>query len=349
MKETKDNLNEEFSIRFLINRFSDLFSFLNVNKNHIILSSISILFFTISFNYLIKPKYYAQTSFVLDNDNSKGMGELSSVASLAGINPSSFIDASSLFQIDNIQDLYRSDAMLKKTLLSYGDFNDGKRLIINKLGKIENKSNKWKDKKIVFDKENNLNRKQDSVIKIITKKIREKNLVVTKPSRKTTILNIEFNHYNEEFAKIFNEKLVANVNEFYIESKSFKTSINLNVLQKESDSVRQVLNNSIQILAALDESIPKLNPLLKTLKIPYQKALIDVQANTAIFQELVKQLELAKVSHRNSTPLIQIIDKPTYPLENSKWKLLETLFYGSFLGLILSIILKMIHSLYKKL
>jgi len=173
--------------------------------------------------------------------------------------------------------------------------------------------------------------------------------LVTKPSRKTTILNVEFNHYNEEFAKIFNEKLVSNVNEFYIKSKSFKTGINLNVLQKESDSVRNVLNNSIQILAALDEGIPKLNPLLKTLKTPYQKAMVDVQANTAIFQELVKQLELAKVSHRNSTPLIQIIDRPTYPLENSKWKLSETLFYGSILGLALSIMLQMILSLYKKL
>ena len=348
MKE-KHNLIEEFSIKFLINRISDFFSFLNSHKNQIILNSFSIIFFTISFNYLIKPKYYAKTSFVLDNDNSKGMGELSTVASLAGINPSSFIDASSLFQIDNIQDLYRSDAMLKKTLLSYGDFNDGKILIINKLGKIQNKSDKWKANKIVFDKENNLNRIQDSVIKITIKKIREKNLVVSKPSRKTTILNVEFNHYNEEFAKIFNEKLVANVNEFYINSKSFKTGINLNVLQKESDSVRQALNNSIQILAALDESIPKLNPLLKTLKTPYQKVMIDVEANTAIFKELVKQLELAKVSHRNSTPLIQIIDRPTYPLENSKWKLTETLFYGSVLGFVLSVILQIIVSWYKKL
>ena len=349
MKKTNDNLVEEFSVRFLINRISDFFSFLKSHKNQIILSSICVLFFTISFNYLIKPKYFAQTSFVLDNDNSKGMGELSSVASLAGINPSSFIDASSLFQIDNIQDLYRSDAMLKRTLLSHGDFNGGKMLIINKLGKIQNKSDKWKANKIVFDKEDNLSRVQDSIIKIITKKIREKNLLVSKPSRKTTILNVEFNHHNEEFAKIFNEKLVSNVNEFYIKSKSLKTGLNLNVLQKESDSIRQVLNNSIQILAVLDESIPKLNPLLKTLKTPYQKALIDVQANTAIFQELVKQLELAKVSHRNSTPLIQIIDSPTYPLENSKWKLSETLFYGSILGLALSIILQMIFSLYKKL
>ena len=48
------------------------------------------------------------------------MGELSSVASLAGINPSTFIDASSLFQIDNIQDLYRSNAMLKDSCLAMG-------------------------------------------------------------------------------------------------------------------------------------------------------------------------------------------------------------------------------------
>ncbi len=48
------------------------------------------------------------------------MGDLSSLASLAGINASSFIDASSLFQIDNIQELYRSNSMIKKTLMSQG-------------------------------------------------------------------------------------------------------------------------------------------------------------------------------------------------------------------------------------
>ena len=47
-------------------------------------------------------------------------------------------------------------------------------LLINVLGKIQNKSDKWKANKIVFDKENNLNRIQDSVIKITIKKIREK-------------------------------------------------------------------------------------------------------------------------------------------------------------------------------
>jgi hypothetical protein len=238
--------------------------------------------------------------------------------------------------------------MLKKTLLSQGIFNKKENLLINRLGEIEKKISKWNLNNISFDNNLKLNRSHDSIIKKVIKKIREKNLIVSKPSRKTTILNISFNHKNEEFAKIFNEKLVLNVNNFYIKSKSFKTGLNLNILQKESDSVRLVLNNSIQILAALDEGLPNLNPLLKTLRTPYQKAMVDVQANTAIFEELVKQLELAKVSHRNSTPLIQVIDSPIYPLENSKWKLSETLLYGLTLGLFLSVIFNLIFSLLKK-
>ena len=348
MNKIKDDLIDEFSISYLLNRLKYFFYFLFSLKNHIFYSTACILFFTISYNYLIPPTYFAQTSFVLDNDNSDGMGELSSIASLAGINPSSFIDASSLFQIDNIQDLYRSDAMLKKTLLSQGVFNKKENLLINRLGEIEKKINKWNLNDINFDNNLNLSRSQDSIIKMEIKKIREKNLIVSKPSRKTTILNISFYHKNEEFAKIFNEKLVSNVNDFYRKSKSFKTGINLSILQKESDSVRLVLNNSIQILAALDEALPNSNPLLKTLRTPFQKAVVDVQANTAIFQELVKQLELAKVSHRNSMPLIQVIDSPTYPLENSKWKLSETLLYGLIFGLFFSVIFNLMLSLLKK-
>ena len=87
--------------------------------NQIIFGSIIVLFFTISYNYLISPIHYARTTFVLDNENSAGsIGDLSSLASLAGINASSFIDASSLFQIDNIQELYRSNNMLKQGLLA---------------------------------------------------------------------------------------------------------------------------------------------------------------------------------------------------------------------------------------
>ena len=106
MSIQENNLEEEkISLSFLIHGFKDWLRFLFSKTNLIIYGTISVLFFTISYNYLISPIHYARTTFVLDNENSAGsMGDLSSLASLAGINASSFIDASSLFQIDNIQE-----------------------------------------------------------------------------------------------------------------------------------------------------------------------------------------------------------------------------------------------------
>ena len=332
MNKNQDS-EEIFSIYNLLSKIKNFLYFLKTKNNQFFLGVYIAIFFTISYNYLISPTHFARTTFVLDNDSSEGMGELSSIASLAGINPSSFIDASSLFQIDNIQDLYRSNAMLKKTLLSNGVFDNKSELLINRLGKFENSINKWSNKNIFFKDSKTTIRSQDSIVKVLIKKIKENNLIVNKPSRKTTILEVGFDHKDEEFAKIFNENLVSIVNEFYLKSKTLKTSLNLIILQRQSDSVRDVLNNSIQILAELDEKIPNSNPLLKTNKTPFQKAAVDVQANTAIFAELVKQLEIAKISHRNNTPLIQIIDSPIYPLENSRWNLPKTLVYGFFLGI----------------
>ena len=184
---------------------------------------------------------------------------------------------------------------------------------------------------------NKTSRVQDSLIKGLVKLIKKEYLLVDKPSRKTTILEIGFDHKDEVLAKSFNENLVQIVNQFYNKTKTLKTGANLKILQRQSDSVKIVLDSSIMILAETDQNIPNPNPLSKVNLVPYQKAMIDVQANSAIYQELLKQLELAKVTHRNNMPLIQVIDKPSYPLENSRWKLFKTLIYGLIFGFSFSV------------
>ena len=342
MSIEENNFEEEkISLSFLIKGFREWISFLFSNINQIIFGTISILFFTISNNYLISPVHYARTTFVLDNENSAGsMGDLSSLASLAGINASSFIDASSLFQIDNIQELYKSNSMIKKTLLS--DFNIGNKnyLIIDRFIKAEKLENKWKNLgvEIVDFKNKQPSRIKDSLIKELIKIIKKDFLTVNKPSRKTTILEIGFDHKDEILAKIFNENLVGIVNNFYNKTRTLKTGLNLEILQRQADSIKIVLDTSIMMLAETDQSIPNPNPLTKISQVPYQKAMIDVQTNGAIYQELLKQLELAKVTHRNKTPLIQIIDQPEFPLDNSRWKLLKSIVYGLMFGLSLTIL-----------
>ena len=275
----------------------------------------------------------------MDNDSTNSMGDLTSLASLAGINASSFIDASSLFQIDNIQELYRSNSMIKKTLLSKSKIDKKDILIIERFIKAENLEKKWTS--VGFNiknlSSNKTSRVQDSLIKDLVKLIKKEYLVVDKPSRKTTILEIGFDHKDEILAKTFNENLVQIVNQFYNKTKTLKTGVNLKILQRQSDSVKIVLDTSIMLLAEIDQSIPNANPLSKVNLVPYQKVMIDVQTNSAIYGELLKQLELAKVTHRNNMPLIQVIDKPSYPLENSRWKLFKTLIYGLIFGFSFSI------------
>ena len=338
-----DNNSEEekISLIFLIHSFKEWLLFLILKKNQIIFGTIFFLFFTISSNYLISPVHYAKTTFVLDNENSAGsMGDLSSLASIAGINASSFIDSSSLFQIDNIQELYKSHSMIKKTLLSDVDFENKNFLIIERFIKAERLEKKWKKLGVEINdfKSKYSTRIKDSLIKELVKIIKKDFLIVNKPSRKTTILEIGFYHKDEILAKTFNENLVGIVNNFYNKTKTLKTGLNLEILQRQADSVKIVLDTSIMMLAEIDQSIPNPNPLTKVSQVPYQKAMIDVQTNGAIYQELLKQLELAKVTHRNKTPLIQIIDKPELPLENSRWKLLKAILYGLMLGLSLTVL-----------
>ena len=341
MKYKNNHVEEKISLSFLVNGFKDWLGFLFSKTNLITYGTLSVLFFTISYNYLISPVYYARTTFVLDNENSAGsMGDLSSLASLAGINASSFIDASSLFQIDNIQELYRSNSMIKKTLLSNANYSNKNFSIIERFIKAESLENKLNNLGIQMSDFNlkKSSRLKDSLVKELIKIIKKDYLIVDKPSRKTTILEIGFDHKDEVLAKIFNENLVRIVNDFYNKTKTLKTGLNLEILQRQADSIKIVLDTSIMMLAETDQSIPNPNPLTKVSLVPYQKAMIDVQANSAIYQELLKQLELAKVTHRNKTPLIQIIDKPEFPLGNSRWKLSKTIVYGLILGLLLSIL-----------
>jgi len=335
LSEKNDHIEESISISFIVDSIKDWVSFIFSKRKIVIRGTIIIMILIISYNYIKSPVHYARTTFVLDNDTSSGsMGDLSSLASLAGINASSFIDASSLFQIDNIQELYRSSSMLKNTLLSSAKINDKEILIIERFAKAEKLINKWRKLGINLEdfKNKKLSRLQDSLIKESIKLIKKEYLLVDKPSRKTTILEIGFIHKDELLAKSFNENLVSIVNKFYFDTKTLKTGANLEILKKQSDSVKNVLNESILVLAEKDQNIPYLNALDKISLIPYQKAMIDVQVNSAIYGEIVKQLELAKVTHRNNMPLIQIIDKPILPLENSRWKLVKTFFLSFIIG-----------------
>ena len=93
---------EKISLSFFIEGLKSWILYLISRARFILFGTITIVYLTISFNYITHPVYYARTTFVLDNNKSPGsIAELSSIASLAGINPSNFIEAGSFYLINN--------------------------------------------------------------------------------------------------------------------------------------------------------------------------------------------------------------------------------------------------------
>lgn len=280
---------------------------------------------------LKKPVFHAETSFVLEENDGAGISQMSGLASLVGVNLGSLGSTSGLFQGDNIMELYRSDRMIGETLLS--PFSEDL-LLIDRFVAFEELDQKWASKVDFTNLDFSIARDQfsvtqDSVVQEISKLIRERQLSVAKPDRKLSIIQVTISSKDEAFAKVFNETLVEKVNGFYFDTKTKKTGENLEILQTQADSVRAILDQSIGAFASAQDQIPNANPILSSATVESRKRQIDVQATAAVYQEIVKNLEIAKVNHRNNSPLIQIIDSPRFPLKRSEIRLVKGMVFGA--------------------
>ena len=106
---------------------------------------------------------------------------------------------------------------------------------------------------------------------------------------------------------------------------------------KQTDSIRGELNGAITGVAVATDNTFGLNPAMNVRRVPSSRRQVDVQANSAILTELVKQTELAKVTVRKDTPLIQVIDRPILPLAKERFGKLKGIVFGGFIGGLLAV------------
>lgn len=121
------------------------------------------------------------------------------------------------------------------------------------------------------------------------------------------------------------------------------------ILLKQRDSIRAELNGNITNVAVANDNTFMLNPAMNINRTSSTKKQIDVQSNTAILTELIKQVELAKVTLRKETPLIQVIDRPILPLPKEHFGIINGILFGGLLFGLLMIVLLVIIKLLKDL
>lgn len=336
-----DNRNiadHEISLKELLQKGKEWFDYLLSQWKIIVLAGFIGALLGLAYSFSKKPTYTASLSFALEDEKSGGgLGSALGLASSLGLDLGG--GGGSIFTGSNLTELFKSRSMVEQTLLNPVEV-EGKTI---SLAEMYIKNNEWREKWVQNPKfkniqflpntnRNNFTRVHDSILGVIYNDLSKTALSVGQRDKKIAIINIDVISANELFSKFFCEALAKQVSDFYVDTKSKKSRENMLVLERQTDSIRRELNGAITGVAVANDNTFGLNPAMNVRRAPSARRQVDVQANTAILTELVKQTELAKVTLRKETPLIQIIDSPILPLKKEKFGKLKGIVMGGFLA-----------------
>lgn len=334
---------KEVTIKDIYFKLKDWFSYLLSKWIWIVAAGIICGIIGIIYAWVEKPKYTAELTFILSN-NSSSTSTLYGLASEFGIDLSS---SSDVFSDNNIVSLMTSQTMVQKALLQKPPNTN--ETLLNMYVKDEQLDEGWNKKdhtkgSYPFPNDTSkMNYVQDSLFRDVYKKIEDSYLSVVRPDKDLSIYKVITTSEDEIFSLYLTKYLVEATSKFYIDTKTSVARNNLNMIQHEADSIHDLLNGSIASTAHVYDYTYNLNPALQAQRIPAQEAQLNATALGNAYGEVLKDLEIAKISLQKETPLYQIVDAPEFPLIADKTGRLIGLIVGGFAGgflMVLFLILK---------
>ncbi|HWI91668.1 MAG TPA: hypothetical protein VNT20_10360 [Flavisolibacter sp.] len=281
-------------------------------------------------------KYESRLSFVLE-EGKAGVGGLASLAGQFGFDLGGG-SAGGVFSGDNILLFLKSQNLCREVLLT--DYDSAGKTLADKYAECNELKSSWAKNKGIGDvnfsnyKAQTYSRLADSLLQGIVNRILKKELSVSKPDKKASFIEVTALMRDELLSKYFIERLVKIATDRYVESKTKLKSQNVAKLQRRADSLGALLNNRTYSVAAEQQNLVDLNPALKMASVSTEITSRDKTMIATIFAEVVKNLEIAKVTLTQETPTIQVVDTPILPLKKEKTsKLLYLLLGGAILGL----------------
>lgn len=288
-------------------------------------------------SFFKKPEYVGTLTFVLEDTKTSSLGAYSGLASQFGIDLGG-MGGSGIFSGDNILEFLKSRLMVERGLVTDTIWG-GNRVT---LADLYMTTYRWREKwpklaGVSFPpglQPVGFSRLQDSVMDLIYTVVLEKNLFVDKPDKKLSFIDVSTTSTNDFFSKLFTERLVRAATDFYIRTKTQRLQQNVDRLQSQADSILNLLNKTT-FSAALNQDL-NLNPARKVATVGLELASRDKTILGAMYTEVAKNLELAKISLSEQTPVIQIVDTPRFPVEKKKNSLLKSIALGLILGVVLT-------------
>jgi uncharacterized protein involved in exopolysaccharide biosynthesis len=326
----ENKTEDEISLKEIIQKIIVWVSYFKSKWKILLLAGILGSILGLIYAFIEKPIYKANLTFAFyEKDGKGGLGSIASQFGLGGLTGGADGD---VFSGYNMLELLKSRFLVEKTLLSTIDINGKKDLLVNHYIHFHKLDIKWAKnpvlKGVIFlaGDRTKFTEQQNYCLRIVSKKVLKENLVVTKIEKKVDIVSVNVQSKDQLFAKFFAENLAKTVTDFYIETKTSKSRKDCDILQKRVDSVTSELNTAMSGRAKeLDQNF---GIIRQQAAVPRLKNELKVQMLSALYAELVKNLEFSKLTLMREAPLIQIIDRPILPLEFEKVSKIKSILIG---------------------
>jgi hypothetical protein len=335
MEKKAHQSSDEISIQDLIQKLKSIWKFLLSKWIKILIVGCIGATFGVGYAYLQPIKYVAKLSFVVE-DAKSGSGGLASLAGQFGFDLGG-AGGGGVFSGDNILLFLKSDGLIRETLMTFYDKNETTTLA-DQYAQVTKLKQKWSKNNEVGNidfskfKAVEFQRKEDSLMQYIVRRIKKADLYVLKPDKKASFVEVEVSSVDELFSKLFVERLVDIATEKYVASKTNSKAVNVDKLQKKVDSLASILNNKTYVAANNQQTLVDANPALRTAPIASEISTREKTMAATIFAEAVKNLEFSKTLLSQETPIIQIVDQSTLPLPIYRISKLNSLLLGGLLS-----------------
>jgi hypothetical protein len=339
---------DEISLKDLILKIREICGY--ILSKWVIILIIGVLGASAGFLYSLSKtsEYEATLSFSVVEKSSSG-GGLSTLAGQFGLNVGSSTEG--VFSGNNMIELLQSRNLIERTLLSEIEVNGKRCRLIDYYIELNSPKEESKVRATIsfplgLEREH-FTRAQDSLLYALNKAIITKKLSIDRQKRDANIITISFFNKDELFAKLFTEKLISIVSEFYIQTKTKDIKVNLDMMKVRADSIGKEYKQALVVQAEFVDQNKNLSK--RSEMIEQQNVQIKIQLMGTTYAELLKNIETLKLELVLQTPLIQVIDVPIMPLEIKRFDKIREIMFGGFWGGFLIVVWLLVVYFYKRI
>lgn len=326
MREKENYITEDpaFSLKGTLASWQSSLAFLLKYWKQFLMAAIAGGLLGLGYFSISKPSYTARLTFVVEEAKQSGGGVLSALAGQFGVDIGGMSGTSGVLAGDNVQELLKSRFLLKKVLLSKSPL-DTSHSVAEDYAIAYGWQAKWSKKSGIGPQNTSfpigakaLTRVQDSLLQVMMKQMLEKELAVSKPDKKLGFFELNVTNKQELLSQSICLQLIKEATVFYIDTKTRRLKINVERLQRKSDSLEYLLNRKTVSTLSANRDLLNLNPAFTTAGADVEISNRDKVILSTIYAEVVKNLEISKTALIQETPTVQLVDQPELPLKKNK-------------------------------